>query len=105
MHSATVPVMERLPQTSATGNVLIVDAERAMREGCRDVAQAAGYNVLMAESGEQACKLLDTQDVEIVLLELKLPGLGGVELLRQIKARRPSAILIVVTGSGSVRCS
>jgi CheY-like chemotaxis protein len=58
MHSATVPVMERLPQTSATGNVLIVDAERAMREGCRDVAQAAGYNVLMAESGEQACKLL-----------------------------------------------
>jgi CheY-like chemotaxis protein len=67
------------------------------------VAQAAGYNVLMAESGEQACKLLDTQDVEIVLLELKLPGLGGVELLRQIKARRPSAILIVVTGCGSVR--
>lgn len=103
MHSATVPVMERLPQTSAIGNVLIVDEERAMREGCRDVAQAAGYNVLTAESGEQACKFLDTQDVEIVLLELKLPGLGGVELLRQIKARRPGAMLIVITGSGSVR--
>lgn len=103
MHAAgVVPIFEQA-HPSAIGNVLIVDEERAMREGCREVAQSSGYDVVMAENAEQACRILETQAVEVVLLELKLPGVGGLELLRQFKARRPDVIIIVITGYGSIR--
>lgn len=103
MHAAgVVPIFEQA-HPSAIGNVLIVDEERAMREGCREVAQSSGYDVVMAENAEQACRILETQAVDVVLLELKLPGVGGLELLRQFKARRPDVIIVVITGYGSIR--
>jgi two-component system response regulator HydG len=83
-------------------NLLVVDDERAVREACREVATGLGYRTAAAESGEQALRMIDGQNVDVVLLDLKLHGFGGVEVLRELKARRPDTEIIVVTANGSV---
>jgi DNA-binding NtrC family response regulator len=84
-------------------NLAIVDDERAIREVCREVAQSLGFNTSVAESAEHAYRLLDSQAVDVVLLDLKLPGAGGLEALRRIKDRRPDAEVVVVTGYATVQ--
>jgi DNA-binding response OmpR family regulator len=84
-------------------NLLIVDDERAIREVCREVAQSLGFNTAVADSAEHAYRLLETQNIDVVLLDLKLPGAGGLEALHQIGERKPDAVIVVVTGYGTVQ--
>jgi len=83
-------------------NLMIIDDERAVRDVCREVAQSLGFNTSVADSAEHGYRTLDAQGIDVVLLDLKLPGAGGLEALRQIKERRPDAAVIVVTGYGTV---
>jgi len=57
----------------------------------------------VADSAEHAYRMLDTQNIDAVLLELKLPGTGGLQALHQIRERRPDAVIVVVTGYGTVQ--
>lgn len=84
-------------------NLLIVDDERSIREGCREVAQSLGFFACAADSAEHAYRYLDTQPFDAVLLDLRLPGVGGLDALRRIKERRPESVVIVVTGYGTVQ--
>jgi len=84
-------------------NLLIVDDERSIREACREVAQSLGYIAQVADSAEQAYRVLDLQSFDAVLLDLRLPGAGGLDALRRIRERRPEAVVIVVTGYGTVQ--
>jgi len=84
-------------------NLLIVDDERGVREACREAAATPGYRASGAESSEQALRLINSQDLDVILLDLKLPGAGGMEVLRQIKQHRPDIEVIVVTGHGTVQ--
>jgi DNA-binding NtrC family response regulator len=96
-----------LPVTQIEGanllNLLIVDDERSIREGCREVAQSLGFTAFTADSAEHACRVLESQGIDAVLLDLRLPGAGGLEALSQIKSRRPDAVIVVVTGYGTVQ--
>jgi len=83
-------------------NLLVVDDERTVREGCRDAAHIAGFNTFIADSAEHAGKMLDQQAIDIVLLDLRLPGVNGLEALKTIKSRRPNAVVIVMTGFATV---
>src|SRR6202030_2822667 len=93
------------PQIMAANflNLLIVDDERSIRDACREVALSLGFNTYVADSAEHAYRLLQTQSIDAVLLDLRLPGAGGLEALRQIKAQRPEALVVVVTGYGTVQ--
>jgi two-component system response regulator HydG len=84
-------------------NLLIIDDERAIREVCREVAQSLGFNTCVADSAEHAYRMLESQNIDVVLLDLKLPGAGGLEALHQIRERRPDAAVVVVTGYGTVQ--
>lgn len=84
-------------------NLMIVDDERPIREACREVAQSLGFNTLGVDSAEHAYRMLDSHGIDVVLLDLKLPGAGGLEALHQIRERRPDAVIIVVTGYGTVQ--
>ena len=83
-------------------NLMVVDDERSVREGCRDAAQIAGFNTFVADSAEHANRILEQHAVDIVLLDLRLPGMNGVEALKTIKSRRPNAVVIVMTGFATV---
>lgn len=85
-------------------NLLIVDGERSVREGCREVAQGLGFSTFVAETAEHAYKVLDAQNVDVVLLDMRLPGgASGLEILKQIKTRKPESEVIVITGYGTVQ--
>jgi DNA-binding NtrC family response regulator len=102
--AATTTSSFHVPQIEGANflNLMIVDDERAIREVCREVAESLGFNSFVADSAEHAYRQLDAQSIDVVLLDLKLPGAGGLEALRQIRERRPDAVVIVVTGYGTV---
>jgi DNA-binding NtrC family response regulator len=105
MTSAAVSLITPTPQIEPANflNLLIVDDERSIREACREIAQSLGFSALVADSAEQAYRMLDLQSFDAVLLDLRLPGAGGLDALRRIKERRPEAVVIVVTGYGTVQ--
>ena len=84
-------------------NLLVVDDERAVREGCREAAEVLGYHTLTADRAETAYKLLETHGVDVIMLDLRLPGASGIEVLREVKRRRPSAEVIVITSNATVQ--
>src|SRR5579872_2662596 len=102
--TALSPVTAPTPQIEAANflNILIIDDERTIREACGEVARSLGFTAHAADSAEQAYRMLDLQAFDAVLLDLRLPGAGGLDALRRIKERRPDAVVIVVTGYGTV---
>ena len=105
MTSAALSPVIAVPQMEPANflNLLIVDDERSIREACREIARSLGFSAYVADSAEQAYHALDTQSFDAVLLDLRLPGAGGLDALRRIKERRPEAVIIVVTGYGTVQ--
>src|ERR1700734_2420399 len=96
MTSAAISPSIPTPQILAANflNLLIVDDERSIREACREVALSLGFIAHVADSAEHAFRLLDSQTFDAVLLDLRLPGAGGLEALRRIKERRPGAVVM-----------
>ena len=84
-------------------NLLIVDDERSIRDGCREVAQALGFTTYIADNSEHAFRVLETASIDVVLLDLRLPGPGGLEILRDVKRRRPETVVVVITGYATVQ--
>jgi DNA-binding NtrC family response regulator len=84
-------------------NLLIVDDERAVRESCREAAEALGFHTQVAEHAEAAYRLLENHAIDVVMLDLRLPGASGVEVLREVKRRRPAAQVIVITSYATVQ--
>lgn len=84
-------------------NLLIVDDERAIRDGCREVAQGLGFTTYIADSAEHAFRIIESASVDVVLLDLRLPGTGGLEVLREVKKRRPETVVVVITGYATVQ--
>ncbi len=85
-----------------TANVLVVDDEAANRYSVSKTLQRVGYMVSEAANGEDALALIDQQPFDVVLTDIRMPGLDGVELLRRIKDRAPDAIVILMTGYASL---
>lgn len=83
-------------------NVLVVDDEGAIRYSVSKTLQRVGYNVSEAASGEEALDIMKKQHCDVVLTDIRMPGLTGVELLRRIKEVAPDAIVILMTGYASL---
>jgi DNA-binding NtrC family response regulator len=84
-------------------NLLIIDDERAIREGCKEIADSLGFTTYIADSADRAYSVLDNNTIDLVLLDLRLPGVPGIEVLREIKRRRPETLVVVVTGYATVQ--
>ena len=81
---------------SEQGTVLVVDDEVGSRESRRAILKP-DYQVLIATEGEQALHLVAQRPVDVVLLDLRMPGLSGMQVLEKLKALDPSIVVIVVT--------
>ncbi|MBI5447039.1 MAG: sigma-54-dependent Fis family transcriptional regulator [Deltaproteobacteria bacterium] len=82
--------------------ILIVDDEEFLRKELERILGEEGYTVRGVETGAGALEVVDREGADLVLLDLNLPDVHGVQVLREIKARDPEALVIVVTGYGSV---
>ena len=82
--------------------VLVVDDENDFRETFIKRLQKRELDVTGAESGEKALEILDNQLFDVVILDVKMPGMGGVKTLREMKRKRPLMEVIMLTGHSTV---
>ncbi len=85
-----------------TAHILIIDDEEIIRDSCGEVLRKEGYGVETAMEGIQGIKLLKQGLFDVVLLDLKLPGTGGREILTRIKNLEPEIPVIIITGYASI---
>ncbi|MFZ1946504.1 MAG: response regulator [bacterium] len=81
--------------------ILVVDDQETMRSLLRDMLEVIGYEVTLAEGGEQALGLVQSQDFDLVLTDLNMPGMDGTALLRAIKTTRAEMPVVIITGYGT----
>src|SRR6202521_5522904 len=94
--------VETLAARSAPLSLLVVDDEVATRNLCRDVAADAGLQVYVAPTTEEALEILDQYPVDIVVTDLQIPQIGGLELIKRIRANNPEIAVIVLTQYGTI---
>ena len=82
--------------------ILIVDDESQIRDAFSMVFEQAGYSTYLAESGEQALDILRSNHIQVMYLDLRLPGMSGPELCRQVRKDQPISIIYAVTGYASI---
>ena len=82
--------------------VLIIDDEESMRDSCSLILKKDGYLIDTAENGNEGLKKLEEWHPEFVLIDLKMPGIGGLEVLEKVKEFDPEIIPIVITGYATV---
>ena len=83
-------------------NVLLVDDEKEFLETLVKRLKRRNLNILEAGSGEKAIDIMKTSKVDVVVLDVRMPGIDGIETLREIKKINPLAEVIMLTGHASV---
>lgn len=83
-------------------NILVVDDEEEFRELTSKRLEKKGLKVKAAESGEKALEILEHSYTDVVLLDVKMPGMDGIETLRRIRAMKPLVEVVLLTGHASV---
>src|SRR3989304_2380397 len=84
------------------GVILIVDDEETIRFSIKEFLEGKGYEVHVAETSEQALENINELLPDLILLDLRLPTMGGIALLEKVKVKDPNVLMIVMTGYGSI---
>jgi DNA-binding NtrC family response regulator len=82
--------------------ILVVDDEANVREMLRDGLTALGHQVVTADSGMEALRLVDTRRFDVVLLDLRMPGMDGVAVMAELKSRGAEAEVVILTGDADL---
>lgn len=83
-------------------NILIVDDEALVREMMRDMLDEEGYSTVAVESGKSALRIAQEANFDLLLADIRMPGMDGLELVQQLRQRSPGIVPILVTGYASV---
>lgn len=81
--------------------ILVVDDEVEFAEAFAERLQLRGFNAHLASGGEQALRIVDEGGVQVMVLDLKMPGMDGLEVLRRVKTTHPEIQVIILSGHGS----
>ncbi len=85
--------------------ILVVDDEKMICELFSDLLTSNGYQVITAESGEQALKILEDTKINVMFLDQQLPGMNGQELCKTIKKDHPVTVIYAMSGNASLFAS
>jgi two-component system response regulator PilR (NtrC family) len=83
-------------------SILIVDDEEVLQDVLTALVREEGHEAIAARTGEEALQLLEREEVDLVLLDLMLPGMSGMEVLRQIREQDPDLVVVVITAFSSI---
>ncbi len=83
-------------------NILIVDDEEVLQDVLTALIRREGWNPLNARTGEEALVLIEREEVDLVLLDLMLPGMSGMEVMKQIQQRDPEQVVVIITAFSSI---
>lgn len=82
--------------------VLVIDDEKGIRDGAERILSKMGFTVITASQGEEGLALLAQNRVGIILLDLKMPGMDGMEVLARVRENDPQVLVIVITGFATI---
>jgi DNA-binding NtrC family response regulator len=83
-------------------NILIVDDEKNIREGLGKALELEGYKTFLAADGDEALQLVENEEIDLLIADLKMPGLSGEELLKKVVSSYPTVPVIILTGHGTI---
>ena len=89
------------PKLASKETILVVDDETGPRESLRMILKPL-YEVHTASGGQEALALIRNKDIAVVTLDLRMPGLSGIDILKEIKKLKPNTEVIVITGYGTL---
>jgi len=87
----------------AKNKILVVDDEEALRTVLSTELEGEGYQVSTAGDGEEAIKILGSQQFHLILLDIKMPNVDGFEVLKFVKQKQPSTKVIMLTGFADLK--
>ena len=87
---------------STKAHILVVDDEMGIREGCKRALSDEGYAVDTAEDGRTGLNKAKDRDYDLILVDLMMPGMGGMELIKKIHHMDPEIITVVITGNATI---
>lgn len=98
---------EETPRTMTSGaepgeKILVIDDERGLREGCRRALRRHGYEVEVAATGYEGLALVQQDGFALALLDVMMPDVSGIDLLKAIRAHDPDTVCIIITGYATV---
>ncbi|MFZ6016969.1 MAG: sigma-54-dependent transcriptional regulator [Nitrospirota bacterium] len=82
--------------------VLVVDDEEGIRESLSGILEDEGCDVLTSSSGEEALRIIKEQNPDLVLLDIWLPGIDGIQTLKEIKGLKPDLPVVMISGHGNI---
>ena len=88
---------------SKKAKILITDDEQSIRNALREILEFEKYIVLEAENGEEALKTIKTETIDLVLLDIKMKGMDGIEVLEKIKETNTELPVIMISGHGNIK--
>jgi len=83
-------------------NILVIDDDESIRAGCIQTLANDGHRVQAVESGNEGLAKVSTESFDVVLVDLKMPGISGMDVLKRIKEDDPTSVVIVITGYGTI---
>lgn len=84
------------------GTILVVDDDPDIREVLRDRLESLGYRVLLASDGREGLELLEKQNPQMILLDIEMPGMNGLEVLKEIRRREIDVTVVMITAYGTI---
>lgn len=84
------------------GSILIVDDEKNIRMTLSQALESFGFDIHTAVNGEEALNMLERKRFCMILLDLKMPGMDGMDVLRKVRVARPDIKIIIITAHGSI---
>ncbi len=82
---------------------MIVDDQFGIRVLLTEILQKDGYQMYQAANGKEALDIQELEEIDIVLLDMKIPGMDGVEILKKMKERQPSIKVVMMTAYGELK--
>jgi DNA-binding NtrC family response regulator len=88
--------------TREAGRILVIDDEPIIRDVLNDVLSREGHSLCLRVDAESGLEAMEKSDFDLIVLDLMLPGMGGLETLKEIKNRWPDQLVVMITAFGSV---
>ena len=95
---ASIDEWLRQNPVEARGTILVVDDEEIIRSLFKETLEELGHKVITTEDGSEGLDLVKKRDFDLVFLDLKMPGMDGAELFRQIRTIKPKLPVTIITG-------
>lgn len=85
-----------------SANILVIDDEESMRAGCVQTLTENGYRVQTVNNGRMGLERIAKESFDVILLDLKMPGIPGMEVLKKLKENDPNSVVIIITAYGTI---